>query len=117
MGNINITSNFYHTGRKEGIVQVVQHLLPHLPYKNLATALWSLKDGCVKTEDIVEWVLAYCPVVWVYEEHINVSSPQETSINNKAQPGEVIGLVKQDIPSENGIYVYAGPSLPLLSRR
>lgn len=118
MTDMTVTS--YHTGLKEGIVQVVEHLLPKLPYRSLGEALWSLGELPLGDEEtLVSWILQYCKPTQVCYEPIDIDNPMLEEYVDKYSdivPGEVIVLVGQTDPKENGVYVFTGDDSPLLNR-
>lgn len=112
----------YCTGLKEGIVQI-EHLLPKLPYLSLGEALWSLRELPLNDEDtLVSWILEYCQPVQVCWSYIDIEYPDvegyltQQGEGGSVQPGEIIVLVYQDFPSEDGVYVYVGEGKPLIRK-
>lgn len=109
---INAANNSNEVVKRETVVQVLEQLLPRLPYSGLGPLLWSLREyvGEVQT---VAWIREYCKVSLVCHENLDVhrADPLEAS---DIEAGDVIVLVGQDIPRENGVYVYTGIGCPLL---
>lgn len=110
-------TNEYHsheTAKRVYIPQVVEHLLPQLPYHNLGPALWSLRVlSCIGEVRAVEWILDYCKPTIICYENVDVQCAQPLDAA-KIEAGDVIVLVGQDVPRKNGVYVYTGMGGPLL---
>lgn len=105
-----------------GVLETVKYLLPKLPYNGLAPALWSLRDmPFVGQDKVVIWVLNNCQPSMVYYLNVDVRAPVfhnygswDDRPSDDIEPGEVVCLIKQDKPMENGIWVYTGLGKPLV---
>ena len=105
-----------------GVLEIVKYLLPKLPYSDLAQALWSLRDmPSVGQDKVVGWILTNCQPSLVYYLNVDVRAAvlhEYGSWDNRPaddiEPGELVCLIKQDRPAENGIWVYTGLGQPLL---
>jgi len=107
---LNIEARSYYNGKKEGIVQIVEELLPYLPYPSIENALLSLSNHpAIGRRDALEWILEYCKPELVVKEDINICNPRLPSLH----AGQVCALINQLIIEENGVYVYLGPGVSL----
>jgi hypothetical protein len=108
---LNIEARSYYSGKKEGIVQIVEELLPLLPYPSLGYALLSIggRNPAIGRRDAIEWILEYCKPELVVKENIDICNPRLPSLHS----GQVCTLINQLIIAENGVYVYLGPGVSL----
>lgn len=105
-------SNAYDDGLRDGLIQTLEYLLPQLPYRSLGEAIWALRE--LKDDMVVQWILEYCQPTIVAYENIDVESPGGSEALAYIREGEIIALIGQDSPIDNGVYVYTGDTTPLL---
>jgi hypothetical protein len=121
-------NSMYDTGMREGIVQVLEYLLPDLPHKSLAGALWSLRTlPFIGEERAITYILEYMefmePTYTCYQ-HIDVGAANFIGMNytnayyyaydEPPEGGDIICLMGQNLASENGKYLYTGHKQPLI---
>lgn len=114
----------YDTGMKEGVIQVVEHLLPCLHQRTLSAALWYVGGlPPIGRDRVTTWILEYLqymkPTLVCYQ-HVDVTAANLVGldywclVDEPPEDGEVICLVGQKVPSENGKYIYTGHLQPLI---
>jgi hypothetical protein len=92
-----------------------------LKHRTLKAAIWDLQAGdypVITRAIAVKWILESntMPSI-VCHENIDIACPTLPMVDDRALPleeGDVVLLLAQTTPKDNGAYVYVGEGLPLM---